>query len=212
MLRRIYLVLLLAAGCGNEPSVEPYCRSVYVAFSAWDQRCGVPRDVSEARWVEHRDYQCPSAQRLQSEGKLHYDPEAGERCLAAMGEAACGSSLPAACSAAMVGRVSAGGTCWDGRECEPGSACAGGTCPSTCVRIGRGGEACEGLCESGWSCDLGVCVASAGVGAACGKPGQLDCAPGTSCGPISGRCRANGAVGDGQECERPQDCASGSAA
>jgi hypothetical protein len=151
-----------------------------------------------------------------SDGAADVRPDSGASCLP--DSTACGPTTEICC----------GGTCLNGRCCEPtlGAACGigagfccspaicqlttgltNGVCVATCS---ADGALCAGLpCCSGAPCIQGVCGGCDGVGESC-TSAQFGCCPGTHCGGTT--CMAGAAcVASGQPCPiNAQSCCSGS--
>ncbi len=91
-----------------------------------------------------------------------------------------------ACVSIFKGRVPAGGTCAEQRECASGSLCADAPC-GVCVAYAQPGEPCRNDCGPGWSCvgfEEPRCVAPGGLNEPCT---ELDCAEGLTCsGEVAG--------------------------
>lgn len=149
------------------------------------------------------------------EGKVKVNAEALARCEARLLNAACPATFPPGYPAAaspfsdcnldgtLQGSVSAGQTCRDQAECEPGSLCfkPNGVCLGTCSKAPAEGEPCAFGCAAGLYCnDQGTPGDLSDD--RCGQPKQAGeaCADSSECAAelyCAGTCRARGKAGDG---------------
>jgi hypothetical protein len=185
MTRRLAaLALLLCAACHHK-SVDEFCDAWFAALEARDVRCDVAAEVAQASWAPVKAYVCQGVLQLEKDGKIVYDAKAGSDCTDRIDKLACGPFFRIPndpCDLAIVGAVTAGGTCYNGVECDPTTTCAASQCPGTCLPRGNVGDDCNGLapCVQGAVCVSNKCQAAGTEGQSC-RAGTVDCGDGLYC-------------------------------
>jgi len=147
-----------------------------------------------------------------ADGRLAVDRQREANCLVALSDAACGSPTIFQCTGMYIGRMAAGGECFDDHECISGRCTtgqnSGGTawsgdpgCAGTCAAEIPVGEPCGGgfgpSCSRDSYCDDrgNICRARSGKGDACGVD-IFGCASGLAC--VDAVCQ--GPRSEGESC------------
>jgi len=208
--RTLLLFLATVAGCDSPPS-EASLRlaadeqGLYIAFCRYGARCG-EIGVSEEAACERRALALPKhhdddqntgfipfheLEEGVASGRLAFDAQYADECLARVAAARCRSQTPALedCLNAFHGTVAPGGGCiWT-------LDCANGSCPPSRACVARVGV--DGVCQSDEECEAGLwcsslrCVAQGSEGSDCVN--DRGCGYGLSC--VVGRCRSQGDPG-----------------
>jgi hypothetical protein len=155
------------SGGGSTGPVEAYCTMFLAAQAKAAAQClGGP----EADWASQLSNGtfCAEVAAAVTAGSVKYDAASGASCLTALANVDCAtvttvSSEPAACTAALTGKVATGGACHSSLDCSATDYCSG---------LGGASASCSGTCATqltvGTSCTAAdVCV----EGSACaGSP------------------------------------------
>jgi hypothetical protein len=186
---------LIASGCGdNIEGVELHDLDAAMHAAGCERllRCGLFRELDTC--IDYfRNSVDASLEAAVDAGKIHFYPTAAAICLRDLAGRSCdvtapdARELPASCERMLVGRIVAGGTCVDDRECATGRCDA-----PTCVR----NTCCVGACEP--------YVAPVAVGEACGA--AQPCVTAAYC-SRDGTCHALSDAG--KPCDSDTSCVAG---
>jgi hypothetical protein len=201
MRRSIVLLPLLAlAACQaatNPDELDPladagaFCDSVFDVLLTRQVECGVFADaLLRAEYPSYVAF-CGLIGDSAEAGRMGFDREKAEACLALVRAAACESADGAlegeACDEVFFGKVPAGGTCSLDGDCaaETAGCFYGATCPGVCKAYGGPGASCgsagDPSCDADLYCNAnGACEARLPVDALC-LDNEWACAQGAYC-------------------------------
>jgi hypothetical protein len=178
-----WLALVALAGCGGIPFDELRDANLD-ALCDFAVRCGQFPDAAACRaYYEQRLIISPSLEAAIDAGKIEYDEDAAEDCLAAIADASCDPSarsarIPAeACSDVYSGTGGMGAACAFDEECASDNcmvppcqmACCLGTCGARIPTVAVGQSCANAGCGHEAFCDIvdDLCKALKPTGATC---------------------------------------------
>lgn len=198
---------LTATGCSlvvdpkaKDPlkTAEGFCNSVQDVLVALVPRCDASGAGEFVQMVERWRVGCDNLGTAVDQGRMGYDRDVAEACLAALEGANCnavGESILDACALATPGRVPAGAPCYrtgggSPSDCTPDGTCvSAAACPGTCVIkptvVGADCKSTNRECGGGLTCSYQptsstyVCITPVGVGGSCSS--YDNCIEGSYC-------------------------------
>jgi hypothetical protein len=178
---RTALLLAMLAGCGGNIAFEDYLDEQRDARCGYYVRCGTVSTVGDCRaYFARTETSNASLAAAVSAGKIRYDSDAAESCIAAFDVLDCdyadqGPDALAPCDEVFTGAIRNGGDCAFDTECTSGqcsipdctSSCCMGTCDEPRVYPGLG-EPCTTICDGDLFCNFDqICQAPVGEGESC---------------------------------------------